>query len=327
MRRALPLLIAVTLALGAAPARSDGVAVAVLGDSDSHSYRDSLNGLARGGPNNAKTFNWLEVWERLRPGDIDPGPFALAGDSRTIARLKGALGIPTRTPAKIDFLYDYAWSGARCASLNEAWPEQARRFLVRLSAERARWADGLVVIRIGINDFGQAEHLRRWAQAPQEAGPLVDACLEAIGESVAAIRRKSSVHIALIGVGRDYDAPFAALTPAEIAKAEAPLTRFDAGLAALAERDPRIVFVDDAAWFESRFGARARGTLAESIVVGGLEVANAIGDAAEFLHTADGHPGTVASGLFLQHFIGRLNDKFGWRLSIPSDEEIAALAR
>lgn len=327
MRCVVALLLAVTLAAFAGTASANGVAVAVLGDSDSHSYRDSLNGLARGGENNAKTFNWLEIWERLRPDEVDPGPFARAGDSRWVAQLKAVVGVPTRTPAKLDYLYNYAWSGARCASLTEAWPDQARRFLDRLSAEPERWADGLVVIRIGINDFGQGEHLKVWAREPEKASPLVDACIEEIAESVAAIRKKSTVHIALVGIARDYNTPFAALSPAEIASAEAPLARFDDGLKALAARDLRIVFIDDNAWFEEKFGARVRGTLAESTLVDGLAVTNAAGDGTQFLHTADGHPGAVASGLFLQHFIGRLNEKFGWRLSIPSDEEIVTLAR
>lgn len=327
MRRALLLLLAIIAAACSAPPAGSGLPVAVLGDSDSHSYHDSVNGLARGGPNSERTFNWLEVWERLRPDEIDPGPFIRAGDSRLIAVLKESVGAPTRTPAKLDYLYDYAWSGARCPSLIDAWPEQAKRFLGRLAAEPARWADGLVVIRIGINDFAQGEHLRLWARAPEAASAPVEACLDAIARTVAAIRAKSGVHIALVGVARDYDTPFAPLSAAEIARAEPPLARFDAGLEALAASDPRIVFIDDFSWFETRFGARARGTLAEATVVGGLALANASGDAADRLHTSDGHPGAVASGLFLQHFIRRLNDKFGWRLSIPSDEEIVALAR
>jgi hypothetical protein len=327
LRGAVRFLVAMALAGCAAGEPPAGLPVAVLGDSDSHSYHDSLNGVARGGANNAKTYNWLELWERLRPAEVDPGPFERAGDSRLMALMKEAAGVPTRTPPKLDFLYNYAWSGARCASLDAEWPEQARRFLTRLSAEPSRWADGLVIIRIGINDFGQGPQLRLWARTPEAASQPVESCLDAIGATVAEIRKRSRVHIALVGIDRDYNAPFGVLPAADIAAAEAPLARFDAGLAALAARDPRIVFVEDAVWFEERFGTRADGTLSDAATIAGFKVANAVGDGPGFLHTADGHAGTIASGLFLQHLVRRLNEKFAWRLSAPSDEEIVALAQ
>lgn len=330
MRLALPILAAATLTAADAAAQPAPLAVAVLGDSDSHSYRDSVNRIHRGGANNAKTFNWIEVWRRLEPEEIDPGPFARAGDGRAMARLKETFGAPTRTPAKLDYLYDYAWSGARCASLMDDWPEQGRRFLARLKAEPRRWAEGLVVIRIGVNDFGQGEHLRQWAQAPESAEPLVDHCLADIGEAVGAIRKVSSVHIALVGIAHDYDSPFAdasVVADADVASVEVALARFDKGLEALANADPRTAFIDDRNWFQRRFGSRLNRTLAENAKVAGLSVANAVGDDAAHLHTMDEHAGTVASGLFLQALIARLNEKFGWRLSVPSDAEIVALAK
>ena len=304
--------------------------VAVLGDSDSHSYHDALNGIGRGGAGNPKTFNWLEAWARLRPDEIDPGPVVAAGDPRLLARAKSLFGVPTRTPRKLDYLYNYAWSGARCDSLMEAWPEQGARLLTRLGSEPARWRDGLIVIRIGVNDFGQAEHLRAWSAAPAAAVPVVDKCLAAIGRTVAAIRKRSSVRIALVGVAHDYNAPFAGEEAAPthaIAQVEGVLARFDAGLQALATRDPRIAYIDDVSWFEARYGSRRFASLAPATTVADLVVQNQTGDDPQSLHTADGHPGTVASGLFLQHLVRGLNVRFGWDLSVPSDEEIAALAR
>ncbi|MEQ1931827.1 MAG: hypothetical protein ABL957_15020 [Parvularculaceae bacterium] len=329
MRIAILLCLAVLAGCGAPEAPGGKLAVAVLGDSDSHAYHDSVNGVRRGGANNGKTFNWLEVWSALRPAEIDPGPLARAGDHRFVARLKGLVGVPARTPAKLDYLYDYAWSGARCASLTADWPEQARLLSTRLKAEPARWADGLVVIRIGVNDFGQAEHLHVWAQSPEAAAPVVDRCLAVIADAVASIRKHSSAYVALVGVARDYNTPFAdetVVADADVPAVEGALARFDAGLQAIAARHPRIAFIEDAG-FEARFGSRAHGRLVESVSIGGLTLLNAAGDDAVYAHTADGHPGAVASGLFLQFFIARLNEAFGWRLSVPSDEEIVALAR
>ena len=40
--------------------------IAVIGDSDSHSYRDSVSGIRRGGEIHNISFNWIETWSRLR---------------------------------------------------------------------------------------------------------------------------------------------------------------------------------------------------------------------------------------------------------------------
>lgn len=60
------------------------IALAVLGDSSSHSYQDSLSfppGSAdRGGAFHAHTFQWTEVLARLRGNELNPGP-GYGGDS------------------------------------------------------------------------------------------------------------------------------------------------------------------------------------------------------------------------------------------------------
>jgi hypothetical protein len=316
--------------LAVAPAAGAPRPVAVIGDSDSHSYHDELNGIRRGGANNAATLNWLEVWARLAPDEIDPGPFGLAGESHALAYLRTAFGAPAQAPRKRDFLYNYAWSGARCASLSRAWPEQRRWLIARLKADRARWDEGLIVIRIGVNDFAQPAHLGLIARNVDARRAEIDACLADIEAAVAAIRRVSRASIALVGVAHDYDTPFAGpdIVPEEaLARVNAALDRFDRALAALAAADPRIAFVDDVGWFRARFGGRMTGDLKPSAAVAGVEVRNAPGDAPQFLHTADGHPGTIAAGLFLQSMIGILNEQLGWSLTAPTDAEIVALAR
>lgn len=321
---------AASCAPGERAGRAGAIPVAVLGDSDSHSYRDVLNGVRRGGANNARTFNWLEVWARLRPDQIDPGPFARAGDSRKAAVLKSFFGVPSRAPMKDDYLYDYAWSGARCASLNREWPEQTRWLAARLKSDPKRWAEGLVVIRIGVNDFGQSEHLTLMARDSDVMKGAIDACIEEIGTAVGEIRRVSTARIALVGISHDYDTPFAGpdvVPDAAVPGVAAALDRFDDGLKAIAEKDPRIAFVDDDTWLARRFGGRRADDQKPRVEIAGFVVRNAVGDAPEFLHTTDGHAGTIAAGLFLQHFIETLNARFGLSLSPPSDEEIVALAR
>jgi lysophospholipase L1-like esterase len=320
---------AAVLTAAPAPAAAAAIKVAVLGDSDSHSYRDLLNGVMRGGGHNPQTFNWLEIWARLRPGDIDPGPFVRAGDPRWAAGLKALAGRPSRTPKKDDYLYNYAWSGAGCASLNDAWPQQTRWLLARLKSDPESWREGLVVIRIGVNDFGQSRHLAQIAKDPARMDGAIAACLSQVATAVARIRAASDVRIALVGIAHDYETPLAGsgvVPDAALAGVADALARFDAGLGALAEKDARIAFADDRTWLTRRFGARSAGSARESAEIAGLAVRNAVGDGAAFLHTADGHAGTLASGLFLQDFIAALNARFGWTLSAPRDAEIVALA-
>lgn len=311
-------------------AAREAIPVAVLGDSDSHSYRDALNGVARGGANHARTFNWLEVWARLRPEEIDPGPFARAGEARSLAGLKALIGRPARAPRKDDYLYNYAWSGAGCASLRRKWPQQTRWLLARLKSDPARWARGLVVIRIGVNDFGQGAHLAALARDPHAMDGAIDSCLGEVDATVAAIRAVSPAAIALIGIAHDYETPLAGpeiVPDAALAAVAAALARFDDGLMEIAAGDRCIAFAGDRAWLTRRFGTRADGSARAAAAIAGLVVRNAVGDGAEFLHTADGHDGTIASGLFLQDFIAALDARLGWSLTPPSDEEIVALAR
>ena len=52
--------------------------LAVLGDSDSHSFHDAVSlhygtPEARGGAQQASTWQWTEILGRLRPRDIDQG--------------------------------------------------------------------------------------------------------------------------------------------------------------------------------------------------------------------------------------------------------------
>src|SRR5690606_24486956 len=94
------------------------VPLAVLGDSDSHAYHDTLHfppgWPARGGPSRAITFQWTEVLARRRPEAIDLGPWGRWGMRRSWARVLGRLGRTVRAPRKEDHRHNFAVSGARC---------------------------------------------------------------------------------------------------------------------------------------------------------------------------------------------------------------------
>ncbi|AOO82264.1 hypothetical protein [Bosea vaviloviae] len=89
------------------------IALAVLGDSSSHSYQDNLSfppGSAdRGGAFRARTFQWTEVLARLRGNELNPGPWVRWGQPGRVAWLRGAIGLHAgRTPRKEDYLYNFA---------------------------------------------------------------------------------------------------------------------------------------------------------------------------------------------------------------------------
>ena len=304
------------------------LAVMVLGDSDSHSYHDDQGDLVRGGRFAAVTYNWLEAWARLRPQEIDPGAYRVAGDRRMAARMKTLLGRPTRTPRKRDFDYNFAFSGAQCASLTEQWPQQAEQARMRLQMEPGPWRRGVVFIRIGINDFGQAHHLTAWVRDPDAGLARVADCLAAIRSAVAALRAASDAPIVLVGVAREFELPLPAFegwSAAEASQAERVLAAFDDGLAAIAREGRRILFVDDHAWFRRRFGSRLSGDLQDAARIADIAVFNALSDDPHSLHLADRHAGTIAGGLFAQSVVPRLNAAWGLGLTDLSDAEIVAL--
>ena len=312
-----------------------GVAVAVLGDSDSHAYHDPLNDVERGGEFADVTHQWTAIWAALRPDEIDLGARGDFGTRNSIAHLRYLLSLPAKSPRKRDFRHNFAISSTRCESLSRRWPYQTKWLRSLLKADPQRWADGLVFIRIGVNDFGQARHLDVWARTGLDASAsrLVDGCLDDISNAVEEIREVSAtVNIALVGIAHDYNAPPSTeqwQTVPELARIDAVLDHFDAGLQALAAGDPHIAYLDDKRWVSRYWGGRdADGRPAyHPVFLGGTTpVTNTAGDAPSHRVLADGHAGTVANGLWLASVLSTLNERFGYRFSPIADAEIASLA-
>lgn len=300
--------------------------IAVLGDSDSHSYGDQVNDLARGGAYQEWTFNWLEAWNRLRPHEIDLGAFQQAGSGRTLAKIQAYLGGNPRVPPKMDYAFNYALSGLTCASLQNEWPEQGRWLLARLRNAPRFWENGLIVIRLGVNDFGQQHHLQQWSDDPASGKVLVDRCLEDIADMVTALRDVSSAYIALVGISHDYDLPFTEdYSPEKLTNIIGVLDHFDRGLIKRADGDPRIAIVQDSDWYRSHFGSHREGIRPDA-QIGGVQIVNAVGNNPDHLILEDHHAGTVAAGLFLQDAIRQLNQAFELDLTPVTDEELIALA-
>src|SRR3546814_8912268 len=74
---------------GAMAPRPDRIPLAVLGDSDSHSYQDTISfpvsTPARGGQFRSITLQWTEVLARMRDKDLDLGQWGTSTEEHTSA--------------------------------------------------------------------------------------------------------------------------------------------------------------------------------------------------------------------------------------------------
>jgi len=319
---------------GATPLR-----LAVVGDSDSHAYHDRLRFSGRdgqrGGSYHATTWQWTEALHRLRGRWIDQGEWGQHGSSGGVARLAGWLDLPARAPEKEDFLYNFAVSGARCESLMGG--ERQMPQLVRLmDASPARWRGGVVVIRIGVNSFGQRDSLERLALDPRdpEVSPRIDGCIAAVREAVAHLHeRHPATRVVLVGIfdNSNIGADAAvARSPRELGNIATALDRYDDALRGLATGDARMAFFDDRAWFASLWGGRtAQGapSYRDVRIAGRFRVGNSQGDAPSHAVLADGHAGTAWNALWAKALVELLGRRFDAAIPPVEDAELLALVR
>lgn len=313
--------------------RSSGLVVAVLGDSDSHAYRDFVNGIRRGGAYHDGSFQWTEIWARVHPEQVDLGRWGVWGTRRSVAAIRDVLGLEARPFRKEDFEFNYARSGARCDSLYRDYPRQAVALIDKMRRSPDRFESSLVVIRIGINDFGQSRHLLRWAKNPGsgEGARRVDWCLHEMDRAIREILELPSMsRIVLVGTSHDYnesDFPANDLSETEILKMRSVLERFERGLQDLADRSPRVIFIDAVGHFRARWGMRFEEGLRETpCALEGRCLSNTRGDEPFHLTLLDGHAGSLHNALWLNHAIERINSGFDLELKPLPMEAVVALA-
>ncbi len=310
----------------------ESVPLAVLGDSDSHSYQDLLafpkGGSARGGRHRATTLQWLEILARLRPQYIDPGPWQVFGASRSwVADMWRWVGVPSRFPKKLDYRHNMALSGAECGDLLHGPRRQAPHLVTLMDRDPARWRKGIVVVRIGINELGDPDTLDSLARDPVGAPALqrISACTQAIAQSVALVRaRHPQTRFVLVGIfnnahwARNHHRWQAAQQQRNI---DLALARFDDALLSLAAQDAQVAFFDDRRWFGDLWGGRAPDGSPDYRVVRlgrGLEVHNRDGDHPANATLADGHAGSAWNALWARALVTLMNERFG--ASIPPIE-------
>lgn len=319
------------------PANPAATPFGVLGDSDSHAYHDEIAfgslPAARGGGLRDRTWQWTEVLGHLRAGQLDPGPWGKWGTPyRRLSLLRSGLGLDGRFPRKQDFLYNLARSGAVCAHLNEAPQDQVGHLLATMSDESERWQRGVVVIRIGTNDFGRMESLDALSRDPREpsAQGLIDAC---VGQITLAVKRLRGTYpglrIVLVGIFNNAEwEKFHHLwrSPQAQANIGQGLSRFDEALRSLASASPQhLAMFDDQAWFARLWGSRRHSgePVYRSVRFGDrFEVSNTGGDAPNHATLADGHAGTVWNALWAQALLELMRDSFGVQVQPLSTREL-----
>lgn len=333
---------------GEAAALADGgparrpLRLAVLGDSDSHAFHDRIalpagGRPARGGAYQANTWQWTEILARLRPRDIDQGPFAEVGKSRLLDYLqRKVLGGLVRQH-KEDFRYNFAFSGATCSALLDPHRGQVPALMAEMGQDARRWQAGpsVVVVRIGINSLGTRKELEAFAARGADDRNLaqVNSCADHVANALARLKAAyPALHVVLVGILNNVDwPPFHAHWQDRQAQANinAVLDVYDARLRVLAGKYERVEFFDDRAFFRRHFGARdADGKPAyKQLDLGGSRpVSVTQGDEPFHAVLQDGHAGTVWNGLWAGAMIERFNRIEGVDIPPLRESEVAQLA-
>lgn len=309
------------------------IPVMVIGDSDSHSYRDSYVGIQRGGKFHDVTLQWTEILARIRSSEVDLGKFGFWGTRGTFYRIRKLLGLYARMPRKQDFEYNFAFSGATCDTLPpQSYLKQAYNARMLINHDPRYWNNGLVIIRIGINDIGQWPQLEKYTGGkvtPQITGPVRN-CIARIQDAVSFIRTShSSVRIILVGIMDNSNwPPVMPLDDGGHHNINKVLDLYDDGLRSIARNDANILFVDDRKWVEQRIGFwnSEKYIGRRTINLGGMtDITNTMGDNPHNIILNDEHASTVLNGLWVQHLFHAINNYFGTGFTPLLDSEIADL--
>lgn len=315
------------------------VPMGMLGDSDTAAYQDhvsfALGSRQPGGVFHAITFQWPEVLARVRAQQVDVGPWAIWGVPPwlSIARVRDGLGLAWRGPQRETHQHNLAWASG-CNDLNEGAWRQTPRLMDVMDEQPQAWKRGVVVIRIGVNNFGKEADLAALVANPNDpkVRSAMDKCVDAIGQSVHAIHSaQPQVRIVLVGIFNNADwGPYQDKWTSSQAQKNLNqgLDYFDNALRSMAGADPRLAFFDDRAWFASHWGGRDPKTGQPDYRVvrlaNGLEVTNTAGDSPNHAVLANLHAGLVWNVMWTQALIDLLKARFGLELTAITNDEVAA---
>lgn len=324
----------------ARPSSPIAIPLAVVGDSGSHSYQDGISfppgSPERGGVFRPRTFQWTEIIARLRGHELDLGPWVSWGRPSLVAWGRELLGADGgRAPKKEDYLYNFANSGATCANLLGVGYRQRFHQVPRLIAMMDRdselWKRGIVVIRIGINDWAPTLALQAHSPDAPEVRSVIDFCATEIGKSLARIHAshpKTRVLVAGLAVDTaDPEVQQTWQTAQEIDNLQIAVGNFNTAVRKVTESAPGAAFFDEAAWSARHWGARAPGEVHPVVTIEiskTFKVTNTGGDDPHNALLADDHAGLVSNTLYAQSIVLRLREAFQSPVTPISDEEVAA---
>lgn len=311
------------------------IPLAILGDSDSHSYHDALSfpdgSPERGGRFRAQTWQWGEILDQLRGQHFDLGPWGTWGTRRLIARAHDALGLGGRYPRKMDFRYNFAQSGAVCDDLGPSG-QMARQLVDLMNREPQRWAHGVVVIRIGTNDVGTRQALSNWARNGQDPALMakVDNCVKQYKDAVALIHQ-SHPQTQIVVVGLFDNSNWAPLVdqwqdPTSMRHIAMGLAAFNDPLRQWASQDKRLTFFDDQAWFRANWGDRTPEGYPhyrQVTIDGRWPTPNTQGDSPNHATVQDGHAGTIWNLRWAQALVHQIDNAFQLEVPELTDPELA----
>jgi hypothetical protein len=318
--------------------KNPSIKFGVLGDSDSHSFHDGIilsDPALRGGTYRDVTYQWTEIIARLRPQQIDMGAWGKWGAPGRIAAVLGMIGLEDRAPRKQDYRYNLAISGAKCENLTRRMSRQTQRLVYLMDQEPQAWTNGIITIRIGINNLGMRDALERFARdgLTREAQQQVTDCATYVRDSVGLIRnRHPATRIVLIGIFDNANAVDSLdrwQQPQQLQNIATVLDAYDAELKQLAMNDPNILFWDERAWFAKQFGGRdstGKPNYRRTQTIGSITLNYTQGDAPTNAVVADGHIGTVWNGLWARDLLQALNQRFGYAFHPIMETEISTLA-
>lgn len=317
-----------------AEAPPQSIPLAILGDSDSHSYQDTASfpegGPDRGGRYRAQTWQWGELLSRLRGDHLDLGPWGTWGTRGVIAKAQDKLGWSGRFPRKMDYRHNLAVSGAVCQDLSRA--RMVKQLIDLMNENPQRWQKGIVVIRIGVNDVGARQALSAWAQNGQDPKLMgqVQACVDQYKQAVASIWQVHP-HVRFVLVGLFDNSNWAPLVdkwqdPVALQNIAMGLNAFNSPLKQFAQQDKRLSFFDDQAWFRQHWGARAPdGSPRYGVarIDGRWSTPNTSGDSPDHANVLDGHAGTIWNLLWTQALVRHINMAFSTGVPDIRDQDLA----
>ena len=313
---------------------TQAIRLAILGDSDSQAYQDTVSFPTgspwRGGLHRSQTWQWSEILAQLRADQLDLGAWGTWGAPQTVALIQDAVGLGGRSPRKMDHQYNFAQSGAGCDALVRY--RMAPRLVKLMDQAPQAWVNGIVVIRIGINDLGTREALQALSLDPmdRQVQARIAHCITQHTQAIELIHaHHPHTRIVLVGLFDNVDwPPYEALwqTAQAQARIHQGLTVFNNALKQLAAQDTRLAYFDDEGWFAHHWGTRdAQGHPAYHLVnPDGLHpTTHSQGDALTHATLADGHAGTVWNLLWAQALIDLINQRFQAHLLPLSDAEVS----